>query len=198
MVINHVMSVKGDYGDVSDRKKLRNNLKCHSFGWYISNIYPELFVPGEAVASGEVRNLGGGGSSMCLDSPAHKPDLHKAVALYPCHNQGGNQYWLLSKEGEIRRDEACLDYSGKDVILYPCHGSRGNQLWIYDPSSKQIKHGSSGKCLEMSPSNRDTLVMNICSNRGDDDGGNNDEESSLRNQMWTFENFDESKFVKLV
>ena len=43
-----------------------------------------------------------------------------------------SQYFLLSKEGEIRRDEACLDYAGKDVVLYPCHGSKGNQLWIYD------------------------------------------------------------------
>ncbi len=42
------------------------------------------------------------------------------------------QYWMLSKEGEIRRDEACLDYAGSDVILYPCHGSKGNQFWKYD------------------------------------------------------------------
>ena len=39
--------------------------------------------------------------------------------------QGGNQYWMLSKTGEIRRDEACLDYAGSEVILYPCHGSKG-------------------------------------------------------------------------
>ena len=39
---------------------------------------------------------------------------------------------MLSKTGEIRRDEACLDYSGTDVILYPCHGSKGNQFWEYD------------------------------------------------------------------
>ena len=38
----------------------------------------------------------------------------------------------MSKHGEIRRDEACLDYSGADVILYPCHGSKGNQNWFYD------------------------------------------------------------------
>ncbi|KAK0082157.1 hypothetical protein PV326_007313 [Microctonus aethiopoides] len=37
-----------------------------------------------------VRNLGEGGST-CLDSPARKSDLHKAVGLYPCHRQGGNQ-----------------------------------------------------------------------------------------------------------
>lgn len=39
---------------------------------------------------------------------------------------------MLSKTGEIRRDESCLDYSGSDVILYPCHGSKGNQQWIYN------------------------------------------------------------------
>lgn len=43
--------------------------------------------------------------------------------LYSC-----TQYWMLSKAGEIRRDEACLDYSGNDVVLYPCHGSKGNQV----------------------------------------------------------------------
>lgn len=74
----------GDFGDVSERVALRNDLKCKSFDWYIKNIYPELFVPGEAVASGELRNLGGDSpSKMCLDSPAHKNDLHKPVGLYP-------------------------------------------------------------------------------------------------------------------
>ena len=42
------------------------------------------------------------------------------------------QFWLYSKSGEIRRDEACLDYAGTDVILYPCHGAKGNQYWEYD------------------------------------------------------------------
>ena len=37
------------------------------------------------------------------------------VGVWPCHSQGGNQYWLLSKKGELRRDDACLDFGGKDV-----------------------------------------------------------------------------------
>lgn len=35
---------------------------------------------------------------------------------------------MLSKTGEIRRDEVCLDYAGEEVMLYPCHGSKGNQV----------------------------------------------------------------------
>ena len=39
---------------------------------------------------------------------------------------------MLSKEGEIRRDEGCFDYAGNELMIYPCHGMKGNQEWVYD------------------------------------------------------------------
>uniref|UniRef100_A0A1Q3G2R0 Polypeptide N-acetylgalactosaminyltransferase n=1 Tax=Culex tarsalis TaxID=7177 RepID=A0A1Q3G2R0_CULTA len=169
---------KGDYGDVTSRKQLREELGCKSFRWYLDNIFPELFIPGEAVASGEVRNMGYG-NRTCLDAPGGKKNLRKPVGLYPCHNQGGNQYWMLSKTGEIRRDEACLDYAGQDVILYPCHGSKGNQYWNYSPSSRLLRHGSSDKCLAINES-KQKLIMADC-------------DASVDAQKWLFQNYDPSK-----
>ncbi|KAG4066660.1 hypothetical protein HA402_007296 [Bradysia odoriphaga] len=169
---------KGDFGDISSRVELRNRLECKTFKWYLDNIYPELFIPGEAVASGEIRNMAYDGRT-CLDSPARKKDLRKAVGLYPCHNQGGNQYWMLSKTGEIRRDEACLDYSGGDVVLYPCHGSKGNQYWVYNTDTNQLRHGSSDKCLSMTE-NKKKIIMEECNKHKEP-------------QKWKLQNYDASK-----
>ena len=78
----------GNFGDISGRKKLREDLQCKSFKWYLDTIYPELFIPGDAIASGEIRNMmEGQGSQMCIDSAAKKSDHHKPVGLYPCHRQ---------------------------------------------------------------------------------------------------------------
>jgi hypothetical protein len=38
---------------------------------------------------------------------------------------------MLSKAGEIRRDEGCIDYAGQFIMIYPCHGMKGNQEWVY-------------------------------------------------------------------
>ncbi|XP_059053375.1 putative polypeptide N-acetylgalactosaminyltransferase 9 isoform X2 [Achroia grisella] len=169
---------KGDYGDITSRTLLREKLGCKSFEWYLKNIYPELFIPGESVAHGEIANSW---SKMCLDSAAGPDDMRKSVNVWPCHGEYGNQYWMYSKNGEIRRDETCLDYSGHDVVLYPCHGAKGNQLWLYDPNTKLLKHGSSEKCMAISR-NKDKIVMETC----------NDAENR---QMWNMENFNPDRLT---
>ena len=88
---------------------------------------------------------------------------------------------MLSKEGEIRRDEACLDYAGSDVILYPCHGSKGNQYWQYDHYTSTLRHGSSRKCLAINRS-KDKLLMETC-------------DSGEERQRWKFGSFNPDKAV---
>lgn len=49
--------VKVDYGDVSVRKALRENLKCKPFSWYLENIYPDSQIPRRYYSLGEVRTV---------------------------------------------------------------------------------------------------------------------------------------------
>ncbi|ESN92578.1 hypothetical protein HELRODRAFT_69922 [Helobdella robusta] len=183
----------GDYGDVTARKELRKKLKCKSFDWYLKNIFPELFVPGEALASGEVRNKVNGKtggmtnlSPACLDSSVDKNAHHKPIKLWPCHNQGGNQYWMLSKAGEIRRDEGCVDYAGDIIMIYPCHGMKGNQEWEYQ-ADNTLRHVNTNKCLTLT-SDLTNVTMEYCqgidrqiwfwkrkTNEGSTDGKNKEE-----------------------
>ena len=43
---NRIGNSLGEFGDISSRIKLRENLGCKSFKWYLDTIFPELFIPG--------------------------------------------------------------------------------------------------------------------------------------------------------
>ncbi|MBV94872.1 Polypeptide N-acetylgalactosaminyltransferase 9, partial [Eschrichtius robustus] len=81
MAWNIPMSNPGvDFGDVSERLALRQRLKCHSFKWYLDNVYPEMRTYNDTLTYGEVRNSKASG--YCLDQGAEDDD--RAI-LYPCH-----------------------------------------------------------------------------------------------------------------
>ena len=147
---------QGDYGDVSDRLKIRERLQCKSFKWFLDNIFPEQFVPGESPFYGEVSDAGlrcpakrekcrhflqirnRGKTGICLDSQ-NVEDVDKPLIAYQCHGQAGNQFFLMTKRKEIRREEKCLDYAGggselhqaKKIHSIACHSMQGNQMWFY-------------------------------------------------------------------
>ncbi|CDS42642.1 Ricin B lectin [Echinococcus multilocularis] len=147
---------KSEMGDVSDRKKILKDLKCKSFKWFIDNIYPELFIPGDSIASGEIRNVL---TQHCVDAPTHDKEKIKLVG-YPCHNQGGNQFWLLSKTNEIRRDDYCLDsgFEPPYITISNCHSQGGNQHFEYTETD-EIKQ--SGLCMTISSDGK-VITMEKC------------------------------------
>lgn len=74
---------------------------------------------------------------------------------------------MLSKRGEIRRDEHCFDFAmtkhnknqPDKIFTYVCHSQGGNQKWEMT-DERQIRHDS-GLCIEMDR-NKVKIVMNDC------------------------------------
>ncbi|XP_063535968.1 putative polypeptide N-acetylgalactosaminyltransferase 9 [Cydia strobilella] len=124
---------KGDFGDVTKRKEIRKQLNCKSFDWYLKNVYPDIEVPDDLVASGKVslKILHIGKYGHCLDAPNRIRKPQQDVQIAKCHHEGGNQYWIYEKEGELRRDDYCLDYMFGTIILFYCKRS-ASQIWLYD------------------------------------------------------------------
>ncbi|KAK7871232.1 hypothetical protein R5R35_001093 [Gryllus longicercus] len=135
-----------DVGDVSERKSLRERLKCKNFRWYLENIYPESQMPLDYYYLGDIRNAQ---SQNCLDTLGRKGGENLGMSY--CHGLGGNQVFAHTKREQIMSDDNCLDASspGGPVKLVRCHGMGGNQAWVYNSEDGIIKHVNTGQCLQM-------------------------------------------------
>ena len=89
-IINpHVL--KTEYGDITERKDLRNDLQCKSFQWYLDNVYPESHIPRRYKSLGEVKSDSTG---YCLDTLGKKEN--EDIGAFYCHGQGGNQIFSFT------------------------------------------------------------------------------------------------------
>ncbi|XP_024881895.1 polypeptide N-acetylgalactosaminyltransferase 5 isoform X2 [Temnothorax curvispinosus] len=133
-----------DVGDVSERVKLRERLKCKSFRWYLENIYPESPMPLDYYYLGDVKNVE---TQTCLDTMGRRTGENVGISY--CHGLGGNQVFAYTKRQQIMSDDMCLDAASPQgpVKIVRCHGMGGNQAWVYNDETKMIKHTNTGYCL---------------------------------------------------
>lgn len=143
-----------DIGDTTSRKKLRKQLKCKNFKWYLDNILPDKFIMTEhSNGYGRVINEAFG-KQLCLDNLQHNEDQPYNLGQYPCHAQMAmSQVFALSKRGQLRREESCAEVQDNisaegPVKMVGCQlDPSEDQKWTLSENG-EIIHLQTGKCLD--------------------------------------------------
>ncbi|CAF1163015.1 unnamed protein product [Adineta steineri] len=120
-----------DYGDVEERRAIRTRLNCHSFKWYLENVFPEKFILDENVlAYGETRNPN---SQLCLDTIGKDEKGTIPLAVYSCQSgASANQYLTLTKDNQLRREDGCsITSDSTSIVLTNCDYSDHKQTWTH-------------------------------------------------------------------
>lgn len=149
---NHRINV----GDISERKRLRERLKCKPFQWYIDNVYPALEKWDNLLGYGVLRNsiL----KDFCVDQG---PIPGNIPILYGCHNMQP-QLCYYNTDGEIYvggikshkyNSNRCLvdPGSGSSPTLQDCQVARENKFnmhWDFK-QGREIRNRETDRCLEL-------------------------------------------------
>nr|XP_055048779.1 probable polypeptide N-acetylgalactosaminyltransferase 8 [Misgurnus anguillicaudatus] len=145
-----------DIGDVTERKKLREKLKCKPFKWYLENVYPQLDTWEDLVGYGALKN--DKKEDLCIDQG---PVPGSVPIIFSCHYHSTQHcYYRLNGEiyvggikSHIYGSNRCILDSGfgNTPTLLDCKQAKEEGLhieWSFS-QGQEIRNKNTSRCLEV-------------------------------------------------
>ncbi|XP_063778877.1 polypeptide N-acetylgalactosaminyltransferase 12 [Pseudophryne corroboree] len=164
------------YGDVTERRQLRERLKCKSFKWFLETVFPELHVPEDQPGRfGMLKNKGMENYCFDYNPPSENEVTGQKIIIYPCHGMGQNQFFEYTTYNEIRYNtrhpEGCAtaDQDSDHLTMFLCRENGQNvpenQKFIFKEDGTLI-HLQTQKCVQAERNGKTgnaELVLRPCS-----------------------------------
>jgi len=150
-----------DMGDISDQLKLKKDMKCKSFDWFMKEIAYDVFDKYPRLPAnkywGELKNEA---TKNCMDTMGKHPP--SAIGASGCHGGGGYQMIMLNMEGQLTNGEWCIKAEGNSkVTIAWCDMGKVDGPWEYLADTHQIKNNKLDRCLAIHPENKQ-LTLSAC------------------------------------